>query len=159
MVNISMKSIYLFLTCLSVTFPTAPHTEIMEKGEIVYSEVNRENVRKLEAYAEEMASANQISGLVNIQKIQDDVVKLWNVVKSQAEISEEQKNRIKALYDGVVRSLRTAPDNCLVSLVVVIYHPSSCSLRFQALPLCLLTGFLSFISSIASVPSGSIVLI
>jgi fatty acid synthase subunit alpha, fungi type len=112
MVNISMKSIYLFLTCLSVTFPTAPHTEIMEKGEIVYSEVNRENVRKLEAYAEEMASADQISGSVNIQKIQDDVVKLWNVVKSQAEISEEQKNRIKALYDGVFRSLRTAPDNC-----------------------------------------------
>ena len=28
------------------------------------------------------------------------------VVKSQPEISQEQKNRIKALYDGVVRSLR-----------------------------------------------------
>ncbi len=94
-----------------VTFPTAPHTEITEKGEIVYSEVNRENVRKLEAYVEEMASADQISGSVNIQKIQDDVVKLWNVVKSQPEISEEQKSRIKALYDGVVRSLRKAPDN------------------------------------------------
>ncbi|KAI0264369.1 fatty acid synthase [Gloeopeniophorella convolvens] len=94
-----------------VTFPTAPHTEITEKGEIVYSEVNRENVRKLEAYVEEMANADQISGSVNIQKIQDDVVKLWNVVKSQPEISEEQKNRIKALYDGVVRSLRKAPDN------------------------------------------------
>ncbi|KAF8271214.1 fatty acid synthase [Lactarius quietus] len=94
-----------------VTFPTAPHTEITEKGEIVYSEVNRENVRKLEAYVEEMASADQISGSVNIQKIQDDVVKLWNVVKSQPEISEEQKNRIKALYDGVVRSLRKSPDS------------------------------------------------
>ncbi|KAI9439787.1 fatty acid synthase [Lactarius indigo] len=94
-----------------VTFPTAPHTDITEKGEIVYSEVNRENVRKLEAYVEEMASADQISGSVNIQKIQDDVVKLWNVVKSQPEISEEQKNRIKALYDGVVLSLRKAPDN------------------------------------------------
>ena len=70
------------LICLLVTFPTAPHTEITEKGEIVYSEVNRENVRKLEAYVEEMASADQISGSVNIQKIQDDVVKLWNVVKS-----------------------------------------------------------------------------
>jgi fatty acid synthase subunit alpha len=68
-------------------------------------------VCKLEAYVEEMASADQISGSVNIQKIQDDVVKLWNVVKSQPEISEEQKNRIKALYDGVVRSLRKAPDS------------------------------------------------
>jgi hypothetical protein len=39
-----------------VTFPTAPHTEVTEKGEIKYSEVVRENVRKLEAYVEEMAS-------------------------------------------------------------------------------------------------------
>jgi 3-oxoacyl-ACP reductase-like protein len=68
-------------------------------------------VGKLEAYVEEMASADQISGSVNIQKIQDDVVKLWNVVNSQPEISEEQKNRIKALYDGMVRSLRKAPDS------------------------------------------------
>jgi len=71
--------------------PTAPHTEINEKGEIVYSEVNRENVRKLEVYVEEMASADHISSSANIQKIQDDVVKLWNVVKSQPEISEETK--------------------------------------------------------------------
>ncbi|KAH9965205.1 hypothetical protein BC827DRAFT_1182911, partial [Russula dissimulans] len=59
-----------------VTFPTVPHTEISEEGEIVYSEVNRENVHRLEAYVEEMCSADQISGSVNIQKIQDDVVKL-----------------------------------------------------------------------------------
>ena len=43
---------------------------------------------------------------VNIQKIQDDVLKLWNAVKSHPGISEDQKNRInlKALYEGVVRS-------------------------------------------------------
>ena len=35
-----------------------------------------------------------------------------SLVKSQPEISEEQKNCIKALYDGVVRSLRTTPDSC-----------------------------------------------
>jgi hypothetical protein len=74
-----------------------------------------------------MASAEQISGSVNIQKIQDGVVKLWNVVKSQPEISEEQKNRIKALYDGVVRSLRNAPDSRLRpgSLRAVVRHLSS----------------------------------
>ncbi|KAI0268911.1 hypothetical protein BGY98DRAFT_326903 [Russula aff. rugulosa BPL654] len=48
-----------------------------------------------------------------MQKIQDDIIKLWNVVKSQPEISEEQKNRIKALYDGAVRSLHKAPDSRL----------------------------------------------
>lgn len=57
-----------------------------------------------------MASSENIPGSVNISKIQDDVLKLWNVVKSQPEISEEQKNRIKALYDGVVRSLKKGPE-------------------------------------------------
>jgi fatty acid synthase subunit alpha len=76
----------------------------------VYTEVVRENVRKLEAYVEEMACGDTISGSINIQKVQDDVLKLWTVVKSQPEISEEQKNRIKALYEGVVRSLRNGPE-------------------------------------------------
>ncbi|KAI0918227.1 hypothetical protein AcV7_007029 [Taiwanofungus camphoratus] len=94
-----------------VTFPTAPHTEVTAKGDIVYSKVVRENVRKLEAYVEEMASSDTISSPTNIQKIQDDVLKLWNVVKSQPEISEEQKNCIKALYEGVVRTLRKRPES------------------------------------------------
>ncbi|KAF8638240.1 hypothetical protein AX17_002262 [Amanita inopinata Kibby_2008] len=93
-----------------VTFPTAPHTEVTEKGEIIYSEVVREGVRKLEAYVEEMASGDTVSGAVNIQKVQDDVLRLWNVVKSQPGISQEQKNRIKALYEGVVRSLHKGPE-------------------------------------------------
>jgi fatty acid synthase subunit alpha len=102
----------LFITehSLTVTFPTAPHTEITAKGDIVYSEVVRENVRKLEAYVEEMASGDTISGTVNIQKVQEDVLKLWTVVKTQPEISQGQKNRIKALCEGVVRSLRKGPE-------------------------------------------------
>lgn len=67
----------------------------------------RENVRKLEAYVEEMARSNTVSGSVNIQKVQDDVMKLWTIVKSQLEITQDQKNRIKSLYEGVVCSLRT----------------------------------------------------
>ncbi|KAG8968299.1 3-oxoacyl-[acyl-carrier-protein] synthase [Tulasnella sp. 419] len=93
-----------------VTFPTAPRTEVTDKGDIVYSEVVRENVRKLEAYVEEMATGDALSGQVNIQKVQDDVLKLWNVVKSQPEITDDQKNRIKGLYDSVVRSLRKTPE-------------------------------------------------
>ncbi|KAH9953143.1 hypothetical protein BC827DRAFT_1380038 [Russula dissimulans] len=112
MVSAPFNGVCLF-SCPSVTFPTAPHTEISEKVEIVYSEVNRENVHKLKAYIEEMCSDDQISGSVNILRVQDDVVKLWDVVKSWPEISEEQKNLIKALYDGVVRSLHKVPDNRL----------------------------------------------
>ena len=50
-------------------------------------------------------ASDTITPPTNIQKIQDDVLKLWDVVKSQPEISDEQKNRINALYEGVVRSL------------------------------------------------------
>ncbi|EJD06870.1 fatty acid synthase [Fomitiporia mediterranea MF3/22] len=96
-----------------VTFPTAPHTEITKRGDIVYTEVVRENVRKLEAYVEEMASGDSVPGTFNMQKIQEDVLRLWNVVKSQPEIGEEQKSKIKALYDGVVRSLRKGSEDNL----------------------------------------------
>ena len=117
-----------------VTFPTAPHTEVTDKGDIVYSEVVRENVRKLEAYVEEMASGDIITAPNNIQKIQDDVLKLWDVVKSQPEISEEQKNRIKALYDGVVRSLHKRPNPACAQVphVPVVPLHSSFVLRFPA---------------------------
>ncbi|KAF9504308.1 hypothetical protein BS47DRAFT_1442448 [Hydnum rufescens UP504] len=71
--------------------------EVTPAGNIVYTEVVHENVCKLEAYIEEMVMGGATPGMVNIQKVQDDVLKLWNVIKSQLEISQEQKNRIKAL--------------------------------------------------------------
>ena len=74
-------------------FPTAPKTELTAKCDIVYSEVVHENVHKLE----EMVSSDTISGSFNTQKVQDDVLKLWSVIKSQPGISQEQKNHIKAL--------------------------------------------------------------
>ena len=66
-------------------------TEVTDKGEIKYSEVVRENVRKLEVYVEELpvASGDTVSGAVNIQKVQDDVLKLWSVVKALPEISSD----------------------------------------------------------------------
>lgn len=88
-------------------------------------------MRKLEAYVEEMASGDNIPGNVNIQKVHDDVVKLWNVVKSQPEISQEQKSRIKSLYDGVVRSLRKGPESKPARPVARTRRASSQFLRPQ----------------------------
>ena len=93
-----------------MTFPTAPRTVVTEKGEIKYSEVVRKKVRKLEAYVEEMASGDNVSGNVNIQKLRDDVLKLWALVKPLPEISNDQKNRIRVLYDGVAKSLNTTSE-------------------------------------------------
>ncbi|TIC66451.1 hypothetical protein E3Q02_01872 [Wallemia mellicola] len=89
-----------------VTFPTAPHTEVTAKGDIVYSEINREDVRKLEHYVKEMAAGGKISTQnVNLDKVQSDVEKLYELVKSQPQISETHKTSIKSLYDEVLRSL------------------------------------------------------
>lgn len=102
------------LTSFVVTFPTAPHTEVTTKGDIVYSEVVRERVRKLEAYVQEMASGGKIAGpSVNIQKVQDDVAKLWTIIKSLPEVNDDQLNRIKALYEDVTRSLVKNPDTSI----------------------------------------------
>ena len=71
-------------------------------------EVVCENVRKLEAYVEEVASGDTV--VVNIQKVQDDVLKLLlSVVNALPEISSDQKNHIKFLYEGVVPILNN-PD-------------------------------------------------
>ena len=59
-----------------MTFPTALKMEVTAKGDIIYSEVVRENVHKLEAYVKEMASDDTISRSVKIQKVQDDMLKL-----------------------------------------------------------------------------------
>jgi len=49
-------------------FPHHSRTVVIEKGEIKYSVLVRENVRKLEAYVEEMASGDNFSGTVNNEK-------------------------------------------------------------------------------------------
>ncbi|KAL1711802.1 hypothetical protein EV715DRAFT_278348 [Schizophyllum commune] len=72
----------------TLMFPTAPHTRVTVKGDIVYTEAVREGVRKVEAYVEEMASTAPISGSVNIEKVQEDVAKLWTSMKSQPSITK-----------------------------------------------------------------------
>ena len=47
-INILSFYVHHFLFFFEVTFPTAPHTEVTEKGEIKYSEIVRENVCKLD---------------------------------------------------------------------------------------------------------------
>ena len=52
-----------------------------------------------------MAAVDTVASNVNVQKVQDDVAKLWTVVKTLPGISDDQKHRVKSLYEGVVRSL------------------------------------------------------
>lgn len=56
-----------------VALPTAPHTEVTAKGDIVYTEIVRKNVRKLESYVKEMASGGEVEPSVNLEKVQSDI--------------------------------------------------------------------------------------
>ncbi|WWC63190.1 uncharacterized protein I303_105790 [Kwoniella dejecticola CBS 10117] len=88
-----------------VALPTAPHTEVSAKGDIVYSEISRQNVRKLESYVKEMASGGEVEPAVNLDKVQNDIDKLWELVNSQPSITPAQKAAIKSMYGEVIKSL------------------------------------------------------
>jgi len=88
-----------------ITFPTAPKTTVGPKGEIVYAEVNRAGVSKLEKYVAEMAAGSKFEHAVNLDKVQDHVEKLYRLIKSQPQISQEHMQSIRSLYGEVVRGL------------------------------------------------------
>ncbi|BGP41220.1 fatty acid synthase alpha subunit Lsd1 [Rhodotorula kratochvilovae] len=89
-----------------VTFPTAPKTSITAKGDIVVEEVNREGVSRLEKYVAEMAAGSKVTvQSVNLDKVQEQVEKLYKLVKSQPQISKQHMTSIKSLYAEVVRGL------------------------------------------------------
>eukprot|EP01117_Protostelium_nocturnum_P000846 TRINITY_DN1109_c0_g1_i4.p1 TRINITY_DN1109_c0_g1~~TRINITY_DN1109_c0_g1_i4.p1 ORF type:complete len:3931 (+),score=1672.78 TRINITY_DN1109_c0_g1_i4:607-12399(+) len=94
-----------------VMYPTGPQTQISSQGDILYSEIARSNVRKLEAYVKEMAAGSKLerSAAVNLEKINSDLNKLWKLVSQQPQISRGNKSAIKSLYGEVVKSLGMTP--------------------------------------------------
>ena len=91
--------------------PTAPQTEIDSKGNIVYREAKRQGVRKLEAYVKEMATGTRIasSKQVDLDRAQDNIAKLWTLIRNEPSVSKLGKATIKSLYSEVVRSLGQPP--------------------------------------------------
>ncbi|KAK4046934.1 fatty acid synthase alpha subunit Lsd1 [Microbotryomycetes sp. JL201] len=89
-----------------VTFPTAPKTSISAKGDLVYEEVNRAGVSRLEKYVAEMAAGSKITvPSVNLDKVQDHIEKLYKLIKLQPQISKQHMQSIRSLYGEVVRGL------------------------------------------------------
>jgi len=88
-----------------VTFPTAPKTTVTLKGEIVYEEVNRVGVSRLERYVAEMAAGSKITAEMNLDKVQESIQNLYKLVKSQPTIAKSQMAAIRSLYGEVVKGL------------------------------------------------------
>lgn len=88
-----------------VSIPTAPHTTIDGRGNIVYAEIPRPSVRKLEHYVREMADGGKISEYGNRTKVQSDLSRIYKLIRQQHKLSKSSHLEIKALYADVIRSL------------------------------------------------------
>lgn len=88
-----------------ITFPTAPKTTVTVKGDIVYEEVNRTGVSRLERYVAEMAAGSKITAEMNLDKVQESIQNLYKLVKSQPTIVKSQMAAIRSLYGEVVKGL------------------------------------------------------
>ncbi|KAA1129514.1 3-oxoacyl-[acyl-carrier-protein] synthase [Puccinia graminis f. sp. tritici] len=89
----------------SFTFPTAPKTTVTLKCEIVYEEVNRVGVSRLERYVAEMAAGSKITAEMNLDKVQESIQNPYKLVKSQPTIAKSQMAAIRSLYGEVVKGL------------------------------------------------------
>ncbi|KAL6702779.1 beta subunit of fatty acid synthetase [Coniothyrium glycines] len=88
-----------------VAIPTAPNLEIDAKGNMNYKEAPRANVRKLEHYVREMAEGGKLSEYGNRTKVQNDLQRIYKLIKQQHKLSKSSQLQIKSLYSNVIRSL------------------------------------------------------
>ncbi|KAF2027414.1 hypothetical protein EK21DRAFT_114904 [Setomelanomma holmii] len=88
-----------------VAVPTAPYLEIDAKGNMNYEEAPRASVRKLEHYVREMAEGGKLSEYGNRTKVQNDLQRIYKLIKQQHKLSKSSQLQIKSLYSNVIRSL------------------------------------------------------
>ncbi|KAF2225506.1 fatty acid synthase subunit alpha [Elsinoe ampelina] len=88
-----------------VAVPTAPHLTIDARGNMNYEEAPRASVRKLEHYVREMAEGGKISEYGNRTKVQNDLQRVYKLIRQQHKLSKSSQLQIKQLYSNIVRSL------------------------------------------------------
>ena len=88
-----------------VSIPTGPQTTIDGRGNLNYAEVPRTSARKLEHYVREMADGGKISEYGNRTKVQNDLSRIYKLIKQQHKLSKTSQLQIKSLYENVIRSL------------------------------------------------------
>jgi fatty acid synthase subunit alpha len=88
-----------------VSIPAGPQTTVDNRGNLDYKEVPRASVRKLEHYVREMAEGGKISEYGNRTKVQNDLSRIYKLIKQQHKLSKSSQLQIKSLYENVIRSL------------------------------------------------------
>ncbi|KAI1007021.1 Fatty acid synthase subunit alpha [Podosphaera aphanis] len=88
-----------------VSIPTGPHTTVDARGNLDYAEIPRTSVRKLEHYVREMADGGKISEYGNRTKVQNDLGRIYKLIKQQHKLSKSSQLQIKQIYSDIIRSL------------------------------------------------------
>ncbi|KKA31122.1 hypothetical protein TD95_000604 [Thielaviopsis punctulata] len=88
-----------------VAIPTGPRTTIDAKGNLNYEETPRASCRKLEHYVQQMSEGGKISEYGNRTKVQNDLQRIYKLIKQQHKMSKTSQLEIKSLYGDVLRSL------------------------------------------------------
>ena len=88
-----------------VAMPTAPQLKIDARGNLEYEEAPRASVRKLEHYVREMADGGKISEYGNRTKVQNDLQRVYKIIRQQHKLSKASQVEIKQLYGNIIRSL------------------------------------------------------
>ena len=88
-----------------VAVPTAPSMQIDARGNMNYAEAPRTNVRKLEHYVRQMAEGGKLSEYGNRTRVQNDLQRIYKLIKQQHKLSKSSQLQIKSLYYNVIRSL------------------------------------------------------
>ena len=88
-----------------VAIPTGPQTTVDRRGNLDYKEIPRASARKLEHYVREMADGGKISEYGNRSKVQNDLSRIYKLIKQEHKLSKTSQLQIKSLYENVIRSL------------------------------------------------------
>lgn len=88
-----------------VTLPTAPATTIDAKGNLSYAEVTRPGVRKLEQYVQQMAAGGKLTSFASKSKVQNDLGRIYRIIKQQNRMSKASRLQIRTLYADVAKAL------------------------------------------------------
>jgi 3-oxoacyl-ACP reductase-like protein/enoyl reductase-like protein/malonyl CoA-acyl carrier protein transacylase/acyl dehydratase len=88
-----------------VGFPTGPKTSVTEKGDIGYDEVPRPGCRKLADYVNDMTAGSKVSEYSNRLKVQQDLGRIYKIIRGQNKMKKSTKIAIKELYSDVLRAM------------------------------------------------------
>jgi fatty acid synthase subunit alpha len=92
-----------------ISYPLGPKTSVDHKGNIQYTEVPRENVRKLQQYVFEMSQGSVVTKSAQ-PTIAQDLTKAYKAISKQAELSKDTKFEFEKLYSELIKFLESSKE-------------------------------------------------